>query len=119
MAKKIHILSNNATIPGVILLGAFVSGVELPCTGAPYLAIITLLSQYFDLSAFLMMILYNIIFILPLVIILIMVAAGAHLHEIKEWKQNTRSFMRLCIGLLLVALGWLLMLIANGTVNFG
>mgnify|MGYP001576936587 CR=1 FL=1 len=119
MAKKIHILSGNATIPGVILLGAFVSAVELPCTGAPYLAIITLLSQYFDFSAFLMMILYNIIFVLPLIIILVMVAAGAHLHEIKEWKQNARSYMRLCIGLVLVALGWLLILIANGTGNFG
>jgi len=27
--------------------------------------------------------------------------------------------MRLLIGLLLVALGWMLMLIANGTINLG
>ena len=44
-AKKLHNYSSRTTILGIMLLGAFVSGVELPCTGAPYLEIITLLSQ--------------------------------------------------------------------------
>lgn len=117
--KKIHTMSARTTIPGVMLLGAFVSGVELPCTGAPYLAIITLLSQYFDFTAFMMLILYNIIFVAPLLVILGLVAAGKKLHEIKEWKHRSRSYMRLFIGLLLISLGWLLMLIANGTINLG
>jgi cytochrome c biogenesis protein CcdA len=118
-AKKIHNYASKTTIMGVILLGAFVSAVELPCTGAPYLAIITLLSQNFDLTAFLMLVLYNIIFVAPLIIILLLVAAGVKLHDIKKWKQANRPFMRLLIGLLLVALGWMLMLIANGTINLG
>ena len=117
--KKIHVLSGRTTIPGVILLGAFVSAVELPCTGAPYLAIITLLSQYFDFTAFLLLVLYNVIFVAPLLIILIMVAAGKKIHEIKAWKHRARPYMRLLVGLLLVALGWFLMLIANGTINLG
>ena len=118
-AKKIHVLTKRTTIPGIILLGVFVSGVELPCTGAPYLAIITLLSQYFDFTAFMMLVFYNIIFVAPLIIILVMVAAGKKLHEIKAWKQRSRPYMRLFMGLLLVALGWLLILIANGTINLG
>ncbi len=118
-AKRIHDYASKVTVPGIILLGAFVSAVELPCTGAPYLAIITLLSQYFDFSAFLMLVLYNIIFVAPLIVILIMVAAGKKLHEVKKWKQESRGGMRLLIGLTLVAMGWLLMLIANGTINFG
>ena len=117
--KKIHELSTKTTITGVILLGAFVSAVELPCTGAPYLAIITLLSQYFDFSAFLLLVYYNIIFVSPLIIILVMVATGKKLYEIKAWKQANRSYMRLFIGLMLIAMGWLLILIANGTVNLG
>lgn len=119
LAKRIHGFASNATVPGVIFLGAFVAGVELPCTGAPYLAIITVLSRYFDFTAFLLLVLYNIVFVSPLIVILIMVAAGAKLHEIKQWKQDARGFMRLFIGLLLVGLGWLLILIANGTINFG
>jgi cytochrome c biogenesis protein CcdA len=119
ISHKLPKLSKKTTIPGVILLGAFVSAVELPCTGAPYLAIITLLSQYFDFTAFMLLILYNIIFVLPLIIILMMVAGGVKLHRIKMWKQRNRPYMRLFAGLLLIGLGWLLMLIANGTINLG
>jgi len=118
-AKKLHSLSSKTTIPGIILAGAFVSAVELPCTGAPYLAIITLLSQYFDFTAFMLLVLYNVIFVLPLVIILLLVASGRSLYNVKKWKQQNRGIMRLGIGLLLVAMGWLLILIANGTVNLG
>lgn len=116
---KIHRFAKNTTVAGVILLGAFVAAVELPCTGAPYLAIITILSLNFDLAALLMLILYNVVFVAPLLLILFLVATGVQLSELKKWKEDSRGYMRLVIGLLLVALGWLLILIANGTVNFG
>ena len=116
---SIHRLSKNATIPGVILMGAFVAGVELPCTGAPYLAIITILSLNFDFTALLLLILYNIIFVLPLIVILLMVAGGMKLNAVSTWRHESRGFMRLAIGMLMVGLGWLLILIANGTINFG
>lgn len=119
LAKKLHDYTSNVSIFGVIFLGAFVSAVELPCTGAPYLAIITLLSQYFDLTAFMLLVLYNLIFVSPLVIILFMVAFGKKIHEVKRWKQENRGYMRLFAGLLLIGMGWLLVLIANGTINFG
>lgn len=117
--NKIHELSQNISVPGVMITGAFVAGVELPCTGAPYLAIIAILSTNFNLFAFLLLILYNIIFVLPLVVILLLVAGGTKLPAVKAWKQETRGVMRLMIGLLLIGLGWLLILIANGTINFG
>ena len=117
--KKIHQIAKNVTVPGVIITGAFVAGVELPCTGAPYLAIITILSTNFNFLAFLLLVLYNIVFVLPLVVILLMVAGGTKLPAVKAWKQEARGFMRLAIGLLLIGLGWLLILIANGTINFG
>lgn len=118
-ANKIHKYSKNVTVPGVILLGAFIAGVELPCTGAPYLAIITVLSLNFNFSAFLLLLLYNIIFVLPLIVILFMVAAGTKINVIQNWKQANKGYMRLGIGLMLIGLGWLLILIANGTINFG
>ena len=118
-AKKLHNYSSTSSVLGVMALGAFVSLVELPCTGAPYLAIITLLSQYFDFTALMLLILYNIIFVLPLIIILFLVAGGKRLYNIKKWKQKNRGYMRLLAGLLMIAMGWLLILIANGTINFG
>ena len=58
-------------------------------------------------------------FVLPLIIILLLVASGKKIQEIKGWKQDNRGFMRLAIGILLVGLSWLLILIANGTINLG
>ena len=119
-ANKIHEYSTSkTTVFGVMLLGAFVAAVELPCTGAPYLAILTILRIDFNLVAFGLMVLYNLIFVAPLIIILIMVAGGAKISVVSKWKEESKGTMRLFMGLLLAALGWILILIANGTINFG
>lgn len=102
---------------GIILIGVFVAAVELPCTGGPYLAVTIILAQNFNFTAFLLLVLYNIIFVLPLVIILLLVIFGMHVQQVQEWKQKNRPYMRLFIGLLLILLGWLLILITNGTIN--
>ena len=116
---KIHKLSKNVSVVGVTLLGSFIAAVELPCTGAPYLAIITILSLNFNFQAFMLLLLYNLIFVAPLIIILLMVVAGVKVSKIKNWKQANKGYMRFGIGFLLIGLGWLLILIANGTINFG
>ncbi len=118
-AKKIHEMTRKLTLPAMILLGAFVAGVELPCTGGPYLAILVFLSQNFNFTAFLWLILYNMIFVLPLVVILLMVYFGYKIQYLKRWKQRNRQYMRFATGIILVFLGWLLILIANGTINLG
>lgn len=119
-AQKIQEWSGKTTsVVGVMLLGAFVAAVELPCTGAPYLAIITVLRINFDMTAFGLMVLYNLIFVAPLIIVLAMVASGAKLSSVQKWKEDSKGGMRLALGLLLVALGWILILIANGVINFG
>ena len=118
-AKQIHEMTKKVTLPAMILLGAFVAGVELPCTGGPYLAILLVLSQSFNLTAFLLLVFYNIIFVMPLIIILLMVHFGyTKVQNLKRWKQSNRIYMRLATGIILVLLGWLLILIANGTITF-
>lgn len=119
-ANKIHEYSTEKTsILGIMFLGAFVAAVELPCTGAPYLAIITILRIDFTIWAFLLMVLYNLIFIAPLLVILFMVAGGTKISKVSKWKDDGKGTMRLFMGLLLAGLGWILILIANGTINFG
>ena len=116
-AHKIREKMEKLSLGTVIFLGAFVASVELPCTGGPYLAITLILSQNFNLSALLLLVIYNIIFILPLVIILFMVFFGTKIQYIQQWKQGNKAYMRLATGLILIGLGWLLILIANGTIN--
>ena len=118
-SHKIEQMSGTTTTAGVTFLGFFVAAVELPCTGAPYLAIITLLSQDFNFTAFLLLLIYNIIFVAPLLVILFLVFFGVELQHIHTWKNMNKGSMRLAIGLLLIALGWLLIFIANGIINFG
>ena len=116
-AKKIKEKMQNLSLGTVLFLGVFVASVELPCTGGPYLAITLILAQNFNTTALLLLVIYNIIFVMPLVVILILVLFGVKLQHIQGWKQSNKSYMRLFTGLLLLGLGWLLMLIANGTIN--
>ena len=116
-AAKIKERMSKLSVSTVLFLGVFVAAVELPCTGGPYLAITLLLSQQFNFAAFLMLVLYNVIFVLPLILILLMVMFGAKVQEIQKWKQTNKAYMRLATGIILIVLGWLLILIANGTIN--
>lgn len=119
MAKRIHKYVEKLTLPGVIFLGIFVTGVELPCTGGPYLAITYVLSQNFNISALLLLAFYNLIFIAPLIAITALVATGLKVTDVQRWKLKYRPYMRLATGILLIYLAWLLILLANGTINLG
>jgi cytochrome c biogenesis protein CcdA len=119
-AEQIKKMMRKVSIPGSIVLGIFVAAVELPCTGGPYLAITTLLAKIgFTMQVFWLLILYNFIFVLPLLVILGLVGFGVSASAIKEWKNKQKKWMRLFIGLIMVALGILLILWAKGTISFG
>ena len=110
----------HVSIPGSIVLGMFVAAVELPCTGGPYLAITTLLARIgMSWDIFWLLVFYNVIFVLPLIIILLLVYFGVKTDKIKKWKQSQKKWMRLAIGIVLLALGLLLILWANGTIHIG
>ncbi len=87
------------------LLGIFVVFVELPCTGAPYLAILGMLSTGQYAEGIPLLLLYNLIFILPLFVIVGFVYAGHTSKTLEKWRKEHRGMMRLFIGLFLLALG--------------
>lgn len=90
-----------------IAMGFLVALVELPCTGAPYLAVITFMNQA-GLSlaeATPMLLAYNVIFVLPLLVIVGIVYRGTQIERLKAWKEENKGYMRLAAGALLIALG--------------
>ncbi|MFQ6009567.1 MAG: cytochrome c biogenesis CcdA family protein [Candidatus Aenigmatarchaeota archaeon] len=87
------------------LLGVLVVFVELPCTGAPYLAILGILSAGEYATGIPLLLLYNLAFILPLFVIVGLVYFGRTSRKLERWRKEHRGFMRLGIGLLLLALG--------------
>ena len=86
-------------------LGIFVVFVELPCTGAPYLAILGMLSKGQYTSGIPLLLLYNLVFILPLFVIVGLVYIGHTSETLEKWRQENRGLMRLGIGLILLGLG--------------
>lgn len=106
-----HVSGNIASAFG---MGVFVALVELPCTGFMYLAVLTLMQRTgLTLDNFSLLLLYNIIFVLPLFAILFVVASGKELHEVETWRQKHRKLMRLLIGLALMILAaWMVYIVA-------
>lgn len=88
------------------LLGVFVVMVELPCTGAPYLAILGLLSKGAFATAVPLLLLYNLIFIIPLFVIIGIAYFGTSSETLESWRKEHRGLMRLGIGIFLLLLGF-------------
>ena len=78
-----------------------------------------MLSQNFNFTALLLLMFYNVIFVMPLAVILFSIFFGTKITNVKKWKHKSRSYMRLGQGLVMIFLGWLLIMIANGTIAIG
>ena len=88
------------------LLGVFVVLVELPCTGAPYLVILGLLAKGEYSRAIPLLLLYNLVFILPLLFVIALSYFGTSSERLEEWRKKHRGIMRLAVGIFLIALGF-------------
>ena len=91
------------------LLGVFVVMIELPCTGAPYFAILGLLAQGEYGTAAPLLLLYNFVFVLPLLLMLVIAYLGTSSVRLERWRIAHRGGMRLIVGIFLVALGILML----------
>lgn len=92
-------------------LGVFVALVELPCTGAVYLAVLTLMSTAgLTLSNLNFLLIYNFIFVLPLFIIIWLMYKGMKAETFQKWKEKHKGMMRLLTGIVLVGMGlWMIL----------
>ncbi len=96
----------DASLPGAFILGILVGIFELPCTGGIYLAILGLMSKTLTFSEGLpYLILYNFIFVLPLIAILVIVSFGFSPETVNSWRVENRRVLRLGIGVAMIAIG--------------
>lgn len=91
-------------------MGVFVAIVELPCTGAVYLAVLALMALAgATMQHVSFLILYNLIFVLPLIAILLGVVHGISTKKFEVWRQHHKNLMRIATGVLLIGLGlWMI-----------
>ncbi len=106
-AHRIKMYTQKVTgkITTTFLLGIFVAIVELPCTGAVYLAVLTLMSMSgLAVSNITMLLLYNVIFVFPLAVIVMLFYYGMDFKALEKWRQENKGLMRLLTGILLIGM---------------
>lgn len=105
---RLRILVKGVTsIPGAFMVGFLVSLFLLPCTSGPYIVILGLLSSVATrYTALWLLLLYNIIFILPMIFITLAIYFGFTTPEkTEEWRQRKLKILHLIAGVIILLLG--------------
>ncbi len=97
--------SGRHTVSAAFGIGILTGFFELPCTGGVYLAVLGMLSSSPGIRTVGALLLYNTIFVLPLIVITLLVAGGLAPERIGRWREQYRQSLRLIIGLCMVGLG--------------
>ena len=92
---------------GAFLIGFAVSLFLLPCTSGPYIVILGLLAKTASFMEGLgYLLLYNFVFVLPMLIITFSVAFGlTTMAKAEEWRQRKLKVLHLIAGVILLLLG--------------
>ncbi|MHB1347363.1 MAG: cytochrome c biogenesis CcdA family protein [Candidatus Humimicrobiaceae bacterium] len=96
-----------ATIISILVIGVLISIFEATCSGAVYFGILSIISKSgMSVNSLLMLLLYNFIFVLPLLIILLVFYFGVPAKKVQRlFIQKNRRIYRLVLGLMLILLG--------------
>lgn len=102
-----RITAKAISVPGAFVVGLIDALFLAPCTSGPYLVILTLLSQTTTRAqGALWLLLYNFIFILPMVAVALLVHLGVTTTARAErWRQAKLGWLHFMTGLVMVALG--------------
>ncbi|MBW2981485.1 cytochrome c biogenesis CcdA family protein [Candidatus Woesearchaeota archaeon] len=105
--KMKTLLKGVTSVPGAFLVGFVVSLFLLPCTSGPYIVILGLLAKAATRSvAMLWLLLYNFIFILPMLIITLAIYFGfTTTAEAEHWREKKLKVLHLIAGAIILLLG--------------
>lgn len=102
--------ARQATLPALIVGGFLIGLCTVPCSGAVYLGVLSLLAlQPTALLGYGYLVLYNLVFVLPLVILLIAASARPTLNRLAHWNLHHKGWVRLVLGGGVVAMGLLIL----------
>jgi cytochrome c biogenesis protein CcdA/glutaredoxin len=105
---KMKSLINGVTsVPGAFLIGFVVSLFLLPCTSGPYIIILGLLAKSTTKAyAIILLILYNFIFILPMILITLAIFFGfTDTKKAEKIRQKKLKILHLIAGIIILCLG--------------
>ena len=105
--KMKALLKGVTSVPGAFLIGFVVSLFLLPCTSGPYIVILGLLAEattrYYAMG---LLVLYNLIFISPMLLITLGIFKGfTSVEKAEEWRCRKLKVLHLIAGLIILCLG--------------
>lgn len=109
---KVGELIARATVPASFLLGLLVGMFEFPCTGGPYLLVLGLLHDEANfMKGFWYLVLYNFIFVLPLLIAIFISTDKPILEKLDKLRRMETKKSRVWVSVIVIILGLLVFLI--------
>ncbi|MGY4884152.1 MAG: cytochrome c biogenesis CcdA family protein [Nanobdellota archaeon] len=115
MRPKVKKIIDGVTSPvGAFVIGFLVTLFLLPCTIGPYVVASGLLSELGIIGALPWLLYYNLIFVIPMIIITLIVYWGfRRVEDVSGWKEKNIKKLHLIAGILLflvglgILLGWI------------
>lgn len=104
--KTIHKWMHKSTLPAALVLGFLVGLCTFPCSGGIYVAVIGLLAAkttYFQGLMYLL--LYNIMFVTPLIAILLGASSKRVTNRMTGWEQSKSRAMHLLAAIVMIVMG--------------
>ncbi|MBI3954617.1 GAP family protein [Candidatus Collierbacteria bacterium] len=108
--RSFNRLMERSSLPAAALLGVVTTGVGTPCMMPLYLGTaVSLSNSGLTLAQSLIYFLYyNLIFIAPLIIVLLLFYQGRQVMVMREWNHRLERPVKGAMGVLLLAMGWFL-----------
>lgn len=106
VADMARTAARRGTVPALLGAGFFIGLCTVPCSGAVYLGVLSLLAaQPSRLVGFGYLVLYNVIFVLPLLGIIVAATIPSLLRRLARWNVHHRERVRLALGSGVVLMG--------------
>jgi len=118
MKKRIHGvmrrgLGTGHFILGGLFIGAVVTALESVCTGQVYMSTLVLIlkDNAAQVRAWALLLLYNLLFVVPLVVVFIAVYRGLRTETLLEWSRKNVAVSKLCLGTFFVLMAILILFV--------
>lgn len=99
-------------VPAVFGAGVLVGLCTVPCTGGIYLGVLGLLvAQESAAAGFGLLVLYNVMFVLPLVAVLVLVTRRGAYRAVARWHIRTKALVKFVLAGVMISLGFVTLLL--------
>ncbi|HMS24035.1 MAG TPA: hypothetical protein PKB09_04520 [Candidatus Saccharibacteria bacterium] len=117
--KAKAIFNQKNRLLGLIWAGAISAIIALPFTIVGFTTMVIAFNLESELSLRQLTLIYNLIYIIPLLVITMHVANKTKISTVKNWFVSNKQIMRLSYSVLCISLAWILILSIKGTIDLG